>query len=192
MEQELWKLAALAWVSCCRRETWEPRPRKAIGVGNLELHTYLGGMPEPSRTPQRQVCVLTKETHTRGWLICPPLLPPGTGNVNLLTCFVVKRIHVTENPVRQQSRPWKVGSRAQVAYCTVAEEFFCLAFVSSESSVRFLRDSVRILHEDGGAGQQQEGCGLDSGRTLRMCVCVCVCAMYVLDHRCTCPCVYGN
>lgn len=53
----------------------------------------------------------------------------------------MKRIHVTESPVRQQSRPWKAGSGSLVAYSTVAEEFFCLNFVPSESFIRFLRDS---------------------------------------------------
>lgn len=48
MEQELWKLWQLWLGSSAVTVMWEPRPRKAVGVGNLELHTYLGGMSEPS------------------------------------------------------------------------------------------------------------------------------------------------
>lgn len=105
------------------------------------------------------MCAHERGAHSVVAHLFPPPLPPGTGNVNLLTRFVVKRMDVTESPVRQQSRPWKAGSGVLVAYCMVAEEFFCLAFVSSESFIRFLEIHSQILHEDGGRGSNRKDVG---------------------------------
>lgn len=63
--------AALAWVNCLAVK-WRLRLRKGA---ERKLYTYLGGMVGPSRTPWKQVWVLSKEVHTRQLLISP--LPPS-------------------------------------------------------------------------------------------------------------------